>query len=759
MYEFVHRNEWLLSARFVCALIHASNRSNRSRIDRLYISTVIFYRNLQSGTALALPRESSLGFEAFEVVLYRLLRGEVPIFASFIFRVSIVTMGSTSALSDSTVDSSDAQKDESRAVVAAQPIQRPQAAECKRSRKVRTVHLIIPYAIGIVWFLLHPIVSVVTGELKCRGSFIDESALEPGNLRVAPYPTDRTRLPRLNQAHGKLQGEQAQDGGGGLCAAISSASVLRSPFVSTRSRRIDGQETAGERTELISQGNIVCHTQHNFTSSSTNAKQGHVPSFDMVKIEPSSPAMSSEAVVLVVNPPPFDGDWSSSDMHLYYLALIGRLTDPNSTPWLSKTVLVVAPRIIGGLDSASGAIARDDILAETTEAFLESYLEFGEGGNRLPLSLSSKMVRQILVVETDAAPSSSSSSGINTPKLRILPQGRRGILPNLDFVFALGKAFGGGTILKEGGISMHQGNEAEWINTINKTFYNFLPRGQYFRQWLSDLLRMIAFSKDLILGPHPPHSVALDRGIDAVTIRLSLPSQHAAAGAELVQKLEQSLRALCNLHERLHHSVTQYLLPSDKKFVSNGEYIFPSVLVLLPLAARATSLALVDIKRFSIRTAALIGAICFGVAACTWVLILGLGQRAVIDFGLINAVVAGAYMLGLLGMNKVLGGCVENDRRSIQFVACLFAVYAHVPIALAHASLAIPSALLWTPLLAFLTLVGGKRTTIQRLLSAAVLFATWPPVSLVPRLFGDYTAYVLAVYIPLHLFFASMWVF
>ena len=676
-------------------------------------------------------------------------------------------MGSASALSDSP----DAQKDESRTAVReaahsdtasnVKTTERPQPPECIR-RKVRTVHLIIPYAIGIGWFLLHPIVSVVTGELKCRGSFIDESALEPGNLRVAPYPTDRTRLPRLDQAHGKAQGDQAQDGygNGGLCAAISSASVLRTSFVSTRTRRIGGQETVGGRLELISQGNIVCHT-HNITSPT---KHGGLSSFDLVKIEPSSPAVSSEAVVLVVNPPPSDGDWSSSDMHLYYLALIGRLADPISTPWLSKTILMVAPRIIEDLRSANGATTTDDILRQTTEAFLESYLEFGEGGNRLPPSLSSKMLRQILVVDTDAESSplpSSSLSGINTPKLRILPQGKRGMLPNLDFVFALGKAFDGGTILKERGISMHQGNEAEWINSIDKFFHNILPRGQYFRQWLSDLLRMIAFSTELILGPHPPHSVALDRGIDAVTVRLSLSPQHtsAPAGAELVQKLEQSLRALCNLHERLHHSVTQYLLPSDKKFVSNGEYIYPTVLVMLPLAARAASLVLVDIEMFSMGPAAVISAICFGIAGCTWVLILGLGQGVENNFGLINAFIAGAYMLGLFGINKVLGGCDEDDRRSIQFVACLFAVYAHVPIALAHASLAIPSALLWTPLLAFPTMVGGKRTTIQRLLSAVILFSTWPPVTLVPRVFGEYTVYVLAVYIPLHIFFASMQLF
>ena len=620
----------------------------------------------------------------------------------------------------------------------------------RRTKKLRAIHLAVPYAIGIAWFLLHPIVSVVTGELKCRGSFIDESALEPGNLRVAPYPTDRAGLPRLH-GHGRAQGQVRQ--GGGLCAAISSASTLRSPFVSTRNQRGD-QETSGERGELMSKGNVACH-EHNVAASAA-ANGGGLSSFDVVKIEPSSPAVSSEAVVLVVNPPQSNGDWSSSDIHLYFLALIGRLADPNSTPWLSKTVLMVAPRI-NNLGLANDATSTDDILVETIEAFLNS-IGLGERVvNRLPSSFSSKTLRQLLVVETDST-SAPLSPAFNAPKIRILPQGRRGVLPNLDFVFALEKTFGGGTILNDNSISMHQRNETDWITAIDK-FRNFLPQGQYFQQWLSDLLRMIAFSGDMIIGPHPPHAAALDRGIDAVTIRLSLPSQQAAGGAELVQKLEQALRALCNLHERLHHSVTQYLLPSDKKFVSNGEYTYPTVLVMLPLAARAASLALVDIESFSLGIAALISSICFGLAACVWGVISGFGLGALNNSGLINALIAGAYMLGILGINTVLNDCDEKDRRSIQFVACLFAVYTHVPIALAHASLAIPSALLWTPLLAFPTLIGDKRTTFQRILPALILFATWPPVCLVPRVLSEYTTYVSAVYIPLHLFFASMWLF
>ncbi len=629
----------------------------------------------------------------------------------------------------------------------------------RKRGKIRTVHLVVPYAVGLAWFLLHPIVSVVTGELKCRGSFIDESALEPGNLRVAPYPTDRSKLPTLQvdqHARGREDAPPSFSPADlGLCAAISSASTLRTPFVAAPRSRRTVQSTAGEeRVGLTSRGNVVCHT-HNASSIRTLDGGDHKLSFDVVKIEPSSPAVSTEAVALVVNSPPADdggssSSWSASTVHLYYLGLIGRLADPNSTPWLSKTVFMVAPRRDGGGTA-------DDQLASTIEAFLDSYLGRGERGSRLPPSFSSKTLRQILVVETVETTSSSSSSGINAPTLRILPQGRRGVLPNLDLVFALAKAFGGGTISKDAGILMHQNNEAEWETAVKKLPRNLLPRRQYLQGWLSDLLRMIAFSYDLIIGPHPPHAAALDRGIDSVTIRLSLPSQQAAAGAELVQKLEQSLRALCNLHERLHHSVTQYFLPSDTKFVSNGEYTYPTVLMMLPLAVRAASLALAELDSFSFGVASLVGGICLGVAACIWGAVVGLGLGAN-NFGLVNTLIAGAYMLGLLGMNRVLkNGPNEKDRRSIQFVACLFAIYAHVPIALSHASLAIPSALLWTPLLAFPGLAGDqRRTSISRILSSLILFATWPPVSLVPRVFGDYTTYVAAVYIPLHLFFASI---
>ena len=38
----------------------------------------------------------------------------------------------------------------------------------RKRGKIRTVHLVVPYAVGLAWFLLHPIVSVVTGQASAK---------------------------------------------------------------------------------------------------------------------------------------------------------------------------------------------------------------------------------------------------------------------------------------------------------------------------------------------------------------------------------------------------------------------------------------------------------------------------------------------------------------------------------------------------------------------------------------------------------------
>lgn len=43
----------------------------------------------------------------------------------------------------------------------------------------------------------------------------------------------------------------------------------------------------------------------------------------------------------------------------------------------------------------------------------------------------------------------------------------------------------------------------------------------------------------------------------------------------------------------------------------------------------------------------------------------------------------------------------RRQRQSVQFIACLLAIYVHVPLLLSNVSIALPSALFWTPLISF----------------------------------------------------------
>jgi len=132
-----------------------------------------------------------------------------------------------------------------------------------------------------------------------------------------------------------------------------------------------------------------------------------------------------------------------------------------------------------------------------------------------------------------------------------------------------------------------------------------------------------------------------------------------------------------------------------------------------------------------------------------------------------HCIVAAAYL-------PVLQECVNPKRRSdpedtlqsslqsVQFAACLLAIYIHVPIAFGHVSLAYPSALLFTPLIAFPSFnsrnddgkIQGLASTILRW---GVFFSTCPFALLVPRIFPTYTHYVQYGYLPLHLLASVLW--
>lgn len=234
--------------------------------------------------------------------------------------------------------------------------------------------------------------------------------------------------------------------------------------------------------------------------------------------------------------------------------------------------------------------------------------------------------------------------------------------------------------------------------------------------------------------------------------------------------MEHLLRALSNLHERLHHSIAQYTMPSPSKFVSHGEYIYPAVLVSLPMVARAATLALKDLRRFRFGHVALVvGSVCVAVAAIgVWATFSTAGCSEWVSY----VAFLPSYLLVLTaarqgGWTQAKGGADANERQeSLRFVACLLGVYLHAPLLLANYALGFPSAAFWSPLLATLVLPPWLRDALvrSRALSVAalaarlaVLGATCPPVLLVPRVFPTCTPYVVGVYLPLHLLLAALW--
>ena len=203
---------------------------------------------------------------------------------------------------------------------------------------------------------------------------------------------------------------------------------------------------------------------------------------------------------------------------------------------------------------------------------------------------------------------------------------------------------------------------------------------------------------------HGSHSPALDAGIDSVTLRLKISDDNDDVNeiAKLGQVTEHVLRGLNSLSERLHHNMNQYLMPSGTHFVSHSEYMVPCILILLPLVLRSLKLIL-ELDRFHYEQVlhTIIGAISFSaITAIAWQM----------DSTILNAISCPIYFATILKFTKVITDRNTSKAKqrlqhnqSIQLVACLCALYVHVPLALANISLALPSSLLWVPLLAFPT--------------------------------------------------------
>lgn len=648
---------------------------------------------------------------------------------------------------------------------------------------------------------MHPIVSVITGELKCRGQYIDENGLDVHRHRVAKYPLERVEQPKLS----------------GMCNAIRSTPMPISPSVECLHH---------SATETIA--------------------------FDVVRILPSMGPMveSAEAVVLVVGEQlsrttePDEGnndndkhkatreDWyGSSDLNASILHLIKKLGNKEDCPWLTKTVFIVSPAKIITNDIMSGnatpsstnAIETDPSLGSVVDAFMTSYLGGSSPKNShtaknnvrpLPPDFTFPIIRSVLVLndvhgDGDAATTLSSTNGSQQrTEVSILPQGIGGALPNLDLVFATflsfqshpaGERYNPKQTVYYGDSDFRThpfGRSIEdQVGQVLGRVGNILGlKESVVGQYARDLAGLFGFVAALVIGPRQPHASALNHGIDALTIEVRIPGDTTNPSssihphyADLTRCVEHLLRSISNLHERLHHSIVQYTMPSPSKFVSHGEYIFPAILVSLPMVVRAATLALRDLKRFQfLRTGVVLGSVCMSTFAISvWAIGTNKRRKAeectsewisyvvfFISYLLVIFVARHDTLIPPKGAgtdNKQTKQSQSNKNEcqgSLRFVSCLVGIYLHVPLLLANYSLGFPSSAFWSPLLASLVLPLSLQMVVSRnkllmVLSTAAkclfLLVTSPPILLVPRIFDWYTPYILGVYTPLHLLLATLW--
>jgi len=607
--------------------------------------------------------------------------------------------------------------------------------------------LLLPYIIGVLWTICHPIVSVITGESKCRGAYIDEIQFDSFGYDTEPYPKKKNAI-SLNE--NDADDDMKEMNKRSLCHVLYSTHLTHSD------------------TNLPSSSKLKNYPIGKYLSS-TSFSCFMNDSFDIVKVTPvhNTPV---ESLVFVIPP---SKNWIESEIHVLVLNLLDRLA---RAPWLSKTIFIISPNYHMWQHADRNATGKgnrnlhttNQMLQETLDNFLEasnptfrpnfSYIDNrNENGDRLlPSSFTSSLIRQIIVLDILGSIDSSNH-------FTILPQGRKGLLPNLDLFFHVVNSFHYlGTIP----MKIHPYDMGWWKDTV---LDGIGIKDDWWRTWGVEIGEIGGFMANSALGPYAPHASALERGIDSLTIIAqlnltgkSIDSIHPQL-SNFFQGVEHTIRAMSNLQERLHHSISQYLLPSTTKFVSNGEYMIPAILVMLPLAIRALLLILRDIETINFNLVFKI----LGMSSVLSFYLICVSFIA-IDARMTNTLVIASYFTTFIivrmekkkGNRKAEDESLVMERKVLQLIACLLALYLHVPLVIGHFSLGYPSTIFWTPLLAFCSHGNVRHKIIQKLFAILFLTLTWPPLLLVQKLFGGiYTIYVCTVFAPLHFILSILWLY
>lgn len=570
------------------------------------------------------------------------------------------------------------------------------------------------YTLALVWFLAHPLVSVTTGEMKCRGMYVDERSFLLNDGAVNPYYTNSNYN-------------------------VEGVDVYESSSLCDEFHLMNG---AGG-------GSVRC----------VEKEEGML----LVALSPRQPfgmASSQEAIVIVVGNY-FNND--NDDVRQMIQAMLHRLSQEGV--WLSRTiifVLVNEPKVS---------------IEMTIELFLQMYAR-GELSTTFP-DTSICVIRQAIVLDMSVVVSNrddnegnvgSRKFSKNVANVGVYIQGRKGLLPNLDFVSVTLEVLRQTTFKP---LSMHPYSS---LVKIGDDIMDALSLSPTHSAYLVDLIGMVGFMASMALGPYYPHSSFLEYGVDSLTVEVRLPDTSQINENTFYRKnhvmpsrlmfvaapIERLIRSLSNLNERLHHSVFMYILPSSKKFVSNGEYIVPCILALLCLLFSILHQCFRNNESvFKISEAFQSVGISYSLSLCLDFLFRGASKHEWISYCLL-------YFGALLTVfQKISWETVSEWRSSTYVLTCVLAIYTHIALALAHYSLALPSILFFSLILAILfpysrCLVSMHYSldiaTLCIPLLALLLMMSFPPCYIVPLLFQSYTTYIVYVFTPLHLLCTALFI-
>ncbi len=324
-----------------------------------------------------------------------------------------------------------------------------------------TLLIIAPFALGVIWILCHPLISIVTGELKCRGVYIDEHQLDPHSYSIhSSFESTGTGtgagagMTMHEYDHGYDHEYEYTDFD--VCQLID---------------RIKTSSKSNGNSHILSSPlqSVSCHSHtHHKNAKRTN-------SFQILKIDPVmsfAPTSPLESIVFVIPPPtPIINTTTSSYQHQYQfhlqkaiLNMIARILK-YSSPYLAKTLLFVfsvnkdndyekynKDNNNNNKNSSSNGELQNTALEQTVQELFNAMTMRMESANNLHSSHShlntfefnKYIMRQLIVLDieqiqspiVETHPTSKSSISTVASTMQIIPHGTYGQLPNLDFLTA-----------------------------------------------------------------------------------------------------------------------------------------------------------------------------------------------------------------------------------------------------------------------------------------------------------------------------------